>query len=165
MSRPAAPSLRKVRSLRSLVAVVRRLKRHGQRVVFANGCFDVVHVGHVALLERAKGLGDVLVVGLNSDRSVQALKGAGRPIVSQRDRARVIAALSSVDYVTVFDGPTPLGLIERLKPDVLVKGADWPLHGIIGREILKRSGGRVVRVSLVNGYSTTKLLDRIRRLR
>ena len=165
MTRPRAiPSHRKVLSTRALAAVIRRLRRRGRRVVFANGCFDLLHVGHVTLLERAKRLGDVLVVGINSDRSVRALKGRHRPIMSQRDRARLLAALASVDYVTVFDAPTPLALIRLVQPDILVKGADWSAGEIVGRQIVAlRRGGRVVRIPLVNGRSTTGLLDRIGR--
>ena len=112
-------------------------------------------------LEQAKGLGDVLIVALNSDRSVRALKGPARPVVRQDDRALVLAALSCVDYVTIFDERTPQRLITELKPDVLVKGADWSAQEIVGAEVVRRSGGRVVRVQLVNGYSTTKLVQRI----
>ena len=154
----------KVRSRRSLVATVRRLRRQGQRIVFANGCFDLLHVGHVVLLERAKRLGDILIVAINSDRSVRALKGTHRPVVPQQDRARLLAALASVDYVAIFDDPTPLRLIEELQPDVLVKGADWRLGGIVGHELIQRRGGRIVRIPLVNGYSTTRLLNRIKRI-
>ena len=154
----------KVRSCRSLVATVRRLREQGHRIVFANGCFDLLHVGHVTLLERAKRLGDILIVAINSDHSVRALKGAHRPVMPQQDRARLLAALSSVDYVTIFDDPTPYQLIKVLQPDVLVKGADWRLGGIVGHELIQRRGGRVVRIPLVDGCSTTQLLNRIRRL-
>jgi D-beta-D-heptose 7-phosphate kinase/D-beta-D-heptose 1-phosphate adenosyltransferase len=116
------------------------------------------------LLERAKRLGDVLIVAINSDRSVRTLKGAPRPVVPQRDRARLLAALASVDYVTVFNEATPFRLIAALKPDALVKGADWALTDVVGRRVLRRYGGRVVRIPLVNGHSTTRLLNRIGRL-
>lgn len=154
----------KIYSRRRLAQAVRRLKRQRRRIVLTNGCFDLLHVGHVALLEHAKRLGDVLIVAINSDRSVRALKGPRRPIVPHRDRARLIAALSSVDYVTVFDEPTPSRLIALLKPDVLVKGADWSARGIVGQEVVKRLGGRVIRVPLLDGYSTTRLLARIARV-
>ena len=129
--------------------------------MFTNGCFDLLHAGHVRLLERARSLGDVLVVGLNSDRSVRALKGRGRPVVGQQDRALVLAALASVDYVTIFDEPTPYELIARLTPDVLVKGGDWSAGAIVGRDLVERRGGRVVRLPLVPGRSTTGLLQRL----
>lgn len=157
-------SHRKIVSHRALLSVVRRLRRRGRRIVFTNGCFDLLHVGHVTLLERAKRLGDVLVVAINSDRSVRALKGAHRPIMSQRDRARLLAALASVDYVTVFNESTPLGLIRLVQPDILVKGTDWSAGQIVGGAVVRQRGGRVVRLPLVNGYSTTELLDRIGRL-
>jgi D-beta-D-heptose 7-phosphate kinase/D-beta-D-heptose 1-phosphate adenosyltransferase len=134
-------------------------------VVFANGCFDLLHPGHVLLLERAKRLGDALVVAVNSDRSVKALKGPARPVLPQRARATLVAALASVDYVTIFDAPTPAALIERLRPDVLVKGADWTRGTIVGADVVRRSGGRIVRLPVVNGYSTTQLITRIRRRR
>lgn len=165
MRRQPPGSRRKIRALRSLKAAVRRLRRQRQRIVFANGCFDLLHVGHVTLLERARRLGDVLVVAINSDRSVRALKGPSRPIVSQGDRASMLAALESVDYVTIFDEPTPQRLVASLEPDVLVKGADWSAGDIVGSDVVKRRGGRVVRLPLVHGYSTSHLARRLARLR
>ena len=162
--RPANWPARKILSRRALAAAIRLLKEQGSEVVFANGCFDLLHVGHVTLLERAKRLGDILVVGINSDRSVRALKGPSRPLVPEQDRARLLAALACVDYVTIFDQPTPYHVIAALKPDVLVKGADWPTAGIVGRELVRRTGGRVVRIPLVSGYSTTRLISRIKQL-
>lgn len=164
MNPRAIPSHRKILSPRALAAAVRRLHRRGRRVVFANGCFDLLHVGHVTLLERARRMGDALVVAINSDRSVRTVKGKHRPIMSQRERARLLAALASVDYVTVFDEPTPIRLIQLVQPDILVKGADWSAGHIVGREVVAKRGGRVVRIPLVSGYSTTRLLDRIGRL-
>ncbi len=133
-----------------------------RRVVFTNGCFDVLHPGHVEHLAQAKALGDVLVVGLNSDSSVQRLKGAGRPLVAEADRAAVLAALRSVDAVTLFDEDTPLELISTLLPDVLVKGGDYDLDGIVGREAVEEAGGEVRVLPFVEGYSTTGLLDRLK---
>jgi rfaE bifunctional protein nucleotidyltransferase chain/domain len=157
-----APTARKVQSPAALARTLAGLRRRGLRVVFTNGCFDLLHVGHVAVLERARRLGDALVVGLNSDRSVRGLaKGPGRPIVAQRERARMLAALACVDYVTIFDAPTPARLIAALRPDVLVKGADWSATQIVGAEAVRRAGGRVVRVPLVKGFSTTALIRRI----
>jgi rfaE bifunctional protein nucleotidyltransferase chain/domain len=138
-------------------------KTAGRKVVFTNGCFDLLHPGHVALFEAARGEGDVLVVGLNSDRSVRALKGKGRPLIPEPERAETIAALEAVDRVVVYDEETPRDVIVALRPDVLVKGADWALDAIVGRAEVEASGGRVVRVELLPGRSTTSLVSRIRR--
>jgi rfaE bifunctional protein nucleotidyltransferase chain/domain len=137
-------------------------KAAGRAVVFTNGCFDLLHPGHVALLERARAEGDVLVVGLNSDASVARLKGAGRPIVPAAERAEVLCALEAVTRVAVYDEDTPREIIAALLPDVLVKGADWALDAIVGREEVESAGGRVVRVEIVPGRSTTAIVDRIR---
>ena len=139
-------------------ALARVLSRRGKKkVVFANGCFDLLHAGHVKLLSLARSKGDKLVVALNSDDSVRRLKGAGRPLVSQKERAQVMSALSCVDYVTIFDEPTPLETIKILKPDVLVKGADYKLSDIVGAGLVKK----VARIPLVKGISTTKLVRKI----
>jgi len=145
-------------------AIVRRAreKRNGQRVVFTNGCFDLLHPGHVRLLEGARGLGDLLIVGLNSDTSVRSLKGEGRPIIPEQERAEVLAALECVDAVVIFGEPTPRQIISKLLPDVLVKGGDWRLDQIIGREEVEAAGGRVVSIPVVAGHSTTAILERIR---
>jgi rfaE bifunctional protein nucleotidyltransferase chain/domain len=134
----------------------------GARVVFTNGCFDLLHPGHVRYLEAARGLGDVLVVGLNDDDSVRRLKGPGRPILGLPERAEVLAALAAVDHVVAFAEDTPLRLIEILAPDVLVKGADWGPEEIVGSDVVRRRGGRVERIELVPGMSTTELIRRIR---
>ena len=131
-------------------------------VVFTNGCFELLHRGHVEYLAQAKALGEVLVVGLNSDTSVQRLKGAGRPLVAEADRAAVLVALRSVDAVTLFDEDTPLELISTLLPDVLVKGGDYDLNGIVGREVVEEAGGEVRVLPFVEGHSTTSILDRLR---
>ena len=138
-------------------------KAAGKSVVFTNGCFDLLHSGHVALFEAARAQGDVLVVGLNSDRSVRALKGEGRPLVPEDERAETIAALEAVDRVVVYDDDTPRAVIAALGPDVLVKGADWAADAIVGREEVEAGGGRVVRVELTPGRSTTSMVARIRR--
>jgi D-glycero-beta-D-manno-heptose 1-phosphate adenylyltransferase len=130
-------------------------------VVFTNGCFDLLHPGHVDLLERARALGNILVVGLNSDASVQGLKGGIRPVVPFADRARVLAGLACVDFVTGFDSPTPLELIETIVPDVLVKGGDWPVQAIVGRQCVENAGGKVLSLKLLEGYSTTAIIERI----
>ena len=153
----------KIRPAAALARIVRRAKTQGRRVVFTNGCFDLLHAGHVILLERAKRLGDLLIVGINSDRSARALKGPSRPMVRQKDRALMLAALESVDYVTVFDELTPERLVSRLRPQVLVKGADWGAARIVGRETVERDHGRIIRIPLLKGYSTTGLIKRIRK--
>jgi D-glycero-beta-D-manno-heptose 1-phosphate adenylyltransferase len=137
-------------------------KRNGRRVVFTNGCFDLLHPGHIRSLELARELGDVLIVGLNSDASVRQLKGEGRPVISERERAEILAALESVDAVVIFDDLTPREVIARLLPDVLVKGGDWPGEQIVGREEVEAAGGRVVSIPVVPGYSTSAILRKIR---
>jgi rfaE bifunctional protein nucleotidyltransferase chain/domain len=154
---------RKVLPLPELLRVITPLRRAGRCVAFTNGCFDLLHAGHAALLEAAAGQGDILVVGLNSDESIRRLKGRGRPITPQTARAVLLASMAVVDYVVVFEEDTPRELIEVLLPDVLVKGEDYPLDQIIGREAVEGHGGRVVRVPLVEGFSTTGLLERITR--
>ena len=145
-----------------LVKAVGREARGSRRVVFTNGCFDLLHPGHVRSLERGRSLGDLLVVGINSDASVRALKGPGRPVVSERERAEVLAALGSVDFVVIFDESTPRELIASLLPDVLVKGADWGAGAIVGREEVEAHGGKVVSIPLEPGYSTSNILEKIR---
>jgi D-beta-D-heptose 7-phosphate kinase/D-beta-D-heptose 1-phosphate adenosyltransferase len=150
-------------SLSSLVAEREGWRASGRAVVFTNGCFDLLHAGHVRLLEAARQQGDVLVVGINSDASVRALKGPGRPVVPEAERAETLLALEAVDRVVVYEDATPEAVIGALLPDVLVKGADWALDAIVGRDVVERAGGRVVRVELVAGRSTTALLERIQR--
>ena len=151
----------KIKPLKELRKIVERLKINGKKIVFTNGCFDLLHYGHVQYLEDAKQKGDVLLVAVNSDHSVKKIKGPGRPIVSQKDRARIIASLESVDYVTVFGHTTPLALITLLKPDVLVKGADWNLKNIVGGAQVLSYGGRVCTIKLAKGRSTTSLIQKI----
>jgi rfaE bifunctional protein nucleotidyltransferase chain/domain len=137
----------------------------GEKVVFTNGCFDILHAGHVRYLAAAGAEGDLLVVGLNSDASVRLIKGDKRPIVHQDHRAEVLASLACVDYVVLFDSPDPLTLIQTLKPDVLVKGADWAEETIVGSEFVKSNGGSVVRISLVPEISTSQIIEKILELR
>jgi rfaE bifunctional protein nucleotidyltransferase chain/domain len=139
-----------------------RGKRNGRRVVFTNGCFDLLHPGHIRSLEHARSLGDALIVGLNSDSSVRQLKGEGRPVIPERERAEILAALECVDGVVIFDDLTPQRVIAALLPDVLVKGGDWPGDQIVGREEVEAAGGRVVSVPVVPGYSTSEILKKIR---
>ena len=139
-----------------------REKRNGRRIVFTNGCFDLLHPGHVRSLEQARALGDVLIVGLNSDAGVRQLKGEARPVIPERERAEILAALECVDAVVIFEDPTPREVISRLLPDVLVKGGDWPGDQIVGREEVEAAGGRVVSIPVVPGYSTSEILQKIR---
>lgn len=152
----------KLQSRRSLSHWARRMKHLGKQIVFTNGCFDILHAGHVHYLEQAKRLGDFLVVGLNSDQSTRKLKGPGRPINSERDRARVLSALSCVDRVTIFNEKTPRQLVNALRPHVLVKGADWSLSSIAGRKEVLSWGGTVRRIQLLRGRSTSGILKKVK---
>jgi D-beta-D-heptose 7-phosphate kinase/D-beta-D-heptose 1-phosphate adenosyltransferase len=149
-------------SLDDGVALVARLRQAGQSIVFTNGVYDLLHPGHVRYLQAARALGDALIVGVNSDRSVRANKGPDRPVNPEAERAEVIAALSCVDAAIVFDEDTPHAIISRLQPDVLVKGADWAEGAIVGRDVVEARGGRVVRMPIEQGFSTTSLLAKIR---
>ena len=151
----------KIKSLDELGPLVRKLKQQGKRIVFTNGCFDILHAGHVNLLEEARSQGDVLVVAINSDDSVRGLKGAARPIVPQLQRSEVIAALGAVDYVVVFSEPDPLAVIRAVEPQVLVKGGDWAAETIVGRDVVERGGGRVLTIPLKHGASTTDIIERV----
>jgi len=154
----------KILSLDQLLRERARLRREGRRVVFTNGCFDLIHPGHTRYLQEARRLGDALIVALNSDRSVRELKGDKRPILDQDERAEVMAALGCVDYVTIFDESTPRAIIAALLPDVLVKGGDWGLDRIVGRDEVEAAGGEVLSLPFVEGCSTTDLIERIVRL-
>jgi D-beta-D-heptose 7-phosphate kinase/D-beta-D-heptose 1-phosphate adenosyltransferase len=151
----------KVLPVSELVRVLRTHRQRREKIVFTNGCFDILHLGHVKFLDFARSQGDVLVVGLNSDRSVRAIKGLRRPIMPQGERAGLLAALESVDYVTMFEEPTPARLIRQVSPDVLVKGVDWRDKGVVGREFVEARGGKVVLAPLVEGKSTTRLVETI----
>jgi D-beta-D-heptose 7-phosphate kinase/D-beta-D-heptose 1-phosphate adenosyltransferase len=141
------------------------IRSGGGTVVFTNGVFDLLHPGHVRYLREARALGDALIVAVNSDRSVRAVKGAGRPVNPQDERAEILLALDAVDAVTIFDEETPHAIVSVIQPDVLVKGADWGADNIVGRDVVEARGGRVVRLELAPGFSTTTLVDRIRALR
>ena len=149
--------------LSELLRRLARAREEGRRVVFTNGCFDLLHAGHLGLLEAAAAQGDVLVVGMNRDATVTRLKGPGRPLVPFEERSLLLAGLEAVDWVVGFDEETPRELIEAIRPDVLVKGGDWPLEQIVGRTTVEHAGGRVVRVPLAPGHSTSRLVRRIRR--
>ena len=151
----------KILKLLDLVKVLESLREAGKRIVFTNGCFDILHAGHVRYLAAARSKGDVLVLGLNSDVSVKSIKPENRPIVSQDQRAEVLAGLACVDYITIFDEPDPLALIQTIKPDVLIKGADWEEAEIIGSDIVRSYGGSVVRIEVVPGISTSGIIQRI----
>jgi D-beta-D-heptose 7-phosphate kinase/D-beta-D-heptose 1-phosphate adenosyltransferase len=153
---------RKLKTLDELVAIRHDLGRQGKQVVFTNGCFDLLHRGHVRYLDQAKRLGDVLVVAMNSDSSVRTLKGPDRPVMSHEERAELVAALAAVDYVLVFDELDPEKVIQALEPDLLVKGGDWPEDQIVGRQVVESRGGRVHTLPYVEGASSSQLLRRIR---
>ena len=143
-------------------AFAARIRANGGRIVFTNGVFDLLHPGHIRYLSDARALGDALIVGVNSDRSVRANKGPDRPITPESERAELVASLRSVDAVTVFDEDTPHALITAVQPDVLVKGADWGPDNIVGRDVVEARGGVVVRIALAEGFSSTRLIDRVR---
>jgi len=151
----------KLKSKNSLAKIISSLQKRGKRVVFTNGCFDILHYGHAKYLEAAKSRGQVLVVGINSDASVRKLKGKNRPIVSQNYRAKMVAALESVDFVVIFFEETPLKIIQALKPDVLVKGGDWQEKDIVGADFVKSRKGRVYSLKFIKGFSTTDIIRKI----
>jgi D-beta-D-heptose 7-phosphate kinase/D-beta-D-heptose 1-phosphate adenosyltransferase len=145
------------------IAWAQRLRASGKTVVFTNGVFDLLHPGHVRYLAEARAHGDALMVGVNSDRSVRAIKGPARPITPEHERAEVLSALSSVDAVVVFDEDDPHAVISEIQPDILVKGADWTADRIIGRDVVEARGGRVIRIAFAPGFSTTSMIEKIRR--
>jgi D-beta-D-heptose 7-phosphate kinase/D-beta-D-heptose 1-phosphate adenosyltransferase len=151
----------KIKARKELLRIVKDLKAKRKRIVFTNGCFDLLHIGHVRYLEEARALGEVLVVGVNSDSSVRKLKGPERPILSEEDRAEILSSLGCVDYVTLFDEIDPLKLITSLQPTVLVKGGDWTKEQTVGKEVVERSGGEVVIIPFVKGASTSNLIRTI----
>ena len=152
----------KIKTLEALKEIAAKARASGKNMVFTNGCFDLLHRGHVHMLREAKACGDLLIVGINSDRSVKMIKGPDRPVLPEEDRIELIAALEMVDYVILFDEPDPYQTIEALKPGVLVKGGDWSMDNIIGSDIVKREGGRVAIIPYLRGLSTTEIIERIR---
>jgi len=152
----------KVKSLDELKSITVQARRNGKTVVFTNGCFDLLHRGHVHVLREAKALGDILVVAINSDGSVKAIKGPNRPVLSESDRAELVAAMEMVDYVALFDEPDPYKMIAAIRPNVLVKGGDWGPEEIVGADIVKQDGGKVAVIPYLKGFSTTEIIERIR---
>ena len=150
----------KLKSREELKTICLKLQSEGKSIVFTNGCFDILHKGHVLYLQQAKEQGDILVLGLNSDASVKRLKGSSRPVNSEIDRAIVLSALSVIDYVAIFEEDTPYDLIYALQPDVLVKGGDWQPEEIVGNDILAKKGGKVISLNYYDGYSTTEIIER-----
>ena len=151
----------KIRTKDELRNILRGLKGKGKRIVFTNGCFDILHIGHIRCLEEAKNRGDILIVALNSDQSIRSIKGPSRPFTPEAERAEVLSALACVDYVVIFDEPDPLELISSLKPNILVKGGDWTPETTIGREVVEGTGGKVVIIPQIQGVSTSTIVDRI----
>ena len=151
----------KIKARKELLRIIEDLKAKGKRIVFTNGCFDLLHIGHIRYLEEARALGDFLVVGVNSDSSVRKLKGPQRPVLPEEERAEILSGLGCVDYITLFDEIDPLKLITSLHPHILVKGGDWTKEQIVGREVVERSGGEVVIIPFVKGASTSNLIKTI----
>ncbi len=151
----------KIKNISALKRIISRLKKQGRKIVFTNGCFDLLQYGHVKYLEDAKDKGDILIVALNSDSSVKKIKGDNRPVINEKDRSGIIAGLESVDYVVLFNEETPLETIKELEPDVLVKGADWDRDNIIGSDFVIKGGGKVCTVKFIKGRSTTGLIKKI----
>jgi D-beta-D-heptose 7-phosphate kinase/D-beta-D-heptose 1-phosphate adenosyltransferase len=151
----------KIKDTSTLKTIVSSLKKRGKKIVFTNGCFDILHKGHIKLLKIAKSLGDVLIVAINSDNSVKKIKGPKKPINTAKDRAFVLSAIDFVDFITTFSQPTPAQIIKKLNPDVLVKGGDWKKEEIVGKDFIESKGGKVYTISLARGYSTSHLIKTI----
>ena len=151
----------KTKTRKELLRIIKDLKAKRKRIVFTNGCFDLLHIGHIRYLEKAKAFGDILVVGVNSDSSVRRLKGPKRPILPEEERAGILSGLGCVDYITIFDEIDPLRLITSLQPNVLAKGGDWTKEQTVGKEVVERSGGEVVIIPFVKGASTSNLIETI----
>ena len=152
----------KLKNLDELTELASQARQNGKSVVFTNGCFDILHRGHVHVLRQAKAAGDLLIVALNSDRSVHEIKGAHRPVLPETDRIELIGAMEMVDYVIIFDEPDPYKLIAAIKPDVLAKGGDWSAEKILGADVVEQAGGRVVVIPYLKGFSTSEIIERIR---
>ena len=155
-------SMDTIKTRTEIVRTVKRLQRQKKKIVFTNGCFDILHFGHLHYLTECKKCGNILIVGLNSDASVRRIKGCGRPVIGQKERAYLLSALTCVDYVTIFSETTPKRLIEAVTPDVLAKGGDWRKEDIVGRSHVEKAGGRVVVIPFLKGYSTSRIIRRIK---
>ena len=153
----------KIKDVSTLKTIIGTLKKQGKKIVFTNGCFDILHKGHIKLFKKAKSLGDVLIVAVNSNGSVKKIKGPKRPLNSAKDRAFVLSAIDFVDFITIFNEPDPAQIIKKLNPDVLVKGGDWIKEEIVGRDFVESKGGKVYSISLEKGYSTSHLIETIAR--
>ena len=151
----------KIKSIPKLSVTLNTLKKRGKKIVFTNGCFDILHKGNIKLLKKAKSLGEVLVVAINSDSSIKKIKGPKRPINPTRDRAFVLSAIAHIDFITVFNEPDPARIIKKLNPDILIKGGDWKIKGIIGSKYVKSKGGKVYTFPLIKGYSTSRIVGSI----
>ncbi len=156
-------SVQKIKTLEEIIRLRAELREAGKKIVFTNGCFDILHIGHVRYLNQARSHGDALIVGLNSDSSVREIKGASRPVVPESERAEVLAALACVDYVFIFSDQTPQHVIDAIVPDVLIKGADWEISDIVGRDTVERAGGVVLNIPLVEGSSTSEIIRKVLR--
>jgi len=153
----------KIKNLIQLKKIVKKLKKEGKKIVFTNGCFDLLHIGHIKCLQEAKKQGDILIVGINKDSSVKKIKGKNRPFVKDKERAEIISSLEMVNYVVLFGETTPFKVIKELKPDVLVKGKDYKKKEVIGRDIVEKNGGKVVLIPVVKNHSTSLLIKKIKR--
>lgn len=152
---------KKIKSPQQLVKILTQFRKKGKKIAFTNGCFDILHLGHVTYLESAKKMADILVLALNSDHSVKKIKGSMRPVTKLRERQKIIAALESVDYVTAFSESTPLKLITKLKPDIIVKGGDWRVEDIVGKDFVSSYGGKAVNIKYLKGHSTSDVLKKL----
>ena len=153
----------KLKALEIIKNEIQALQQQGKKIVFTNGCFDILHAGHVDIFQQARNLGDVLVVAVNSDISIKKIKGEKRPVVPEIQRMQVLAALEAIDYVVIFDEENPLKTIKEIQPDILVKGGDWPVETIVGREIVEKKGGKVISIPLMEGISTTNIIEEVKK--
>lgn len=153
----------KLKSLGIIKNEIKALQQQDKKIVFTNGCFDILHAGHVDIFQQARNLGDALVVAVNSDISIKKIKGEKRPVVPQAQRMQVLAALEAIDYVVIFDEENPFKIIKEIQPDILVKGGDWPVEAIVGREIVEKKGGKVISIPLMEGISTTNIIEEVKK--